>query len=79
MIIDWDTIGFLLTVMPGLARDLMIAGLLALPVIATIWWFDPLRVRMRTATSGLAGCLVGLWTLSALVPSHSENEFYSGQ
>jgi hypothetical protein len=79
MIIDWDTISFLLTVIPGLARDVMIAGLLALPVVATIWWLDPLRVRMRTATSGLAGCLVGLCTLSVMVPSNSENEFYSGQ
>jgi hypothetical protein len=34
---------------------------------------------MRTATFGFAGCLVGLWALSAAVPSTSEYEFYSGQ
>ena len=36
MIIDWDTIGFLLTVMPGLSRNVVIAGLITLPaVVAT--------------------------------------------
>src|SRR4051812_18130976 len=60
MIIDYDTIGFLLTVMPGLARNVVIAALLLLPVLAAIWWLDPLRVRARRAAAGFVGCLAGL-------------------
>ena len=79
LIIDFDTAAFLISVYPDLGRQLGLAVILAVPTLALIWWFDPLRVRRRTAASGFAGCLVGLWTLSALVPSNSENEFYSGQ
>src|ERR1041384_7842455 len=49
MIIDADTVGFLLTVYPGLGRDVAIAGVIAAPILIALWWFDPVRVRVRTA------------------------------
>lgn len=79
MIIDWDTIGFLLTVMPGLGRNLLVALGIALPAMVACWWLDPLRVRRLTAAAGFAGCLAGLSALSVAVPSNPEYEFYSGQ
>ena len=79
MIIDWDTIGFLLTVMPGLGRNLLIALAVTLPAMVACWWLDPLRVRRLTAAAGFAGCLAGLSALSVVVPSNPEYEFYSGQ
>jgi len=79
MIIDWDTFSFLLTVMPALARNVTIACLLVLPVLAVMWWFDPMRVRMRTTLAGSTACLAGLAALTWAAPSDPYNEFYSGQ
>ncbi|MEJ0077760.1 MAG: sulfatase-like hydrolase/transferase [Alphaproteobacteria bacterium] len=79
MIIDTDTIEFLMTVFPGLGRDVAIAALLAVPLMGAIWWFDPVRVRPRTALLGIALCFAGLVTLAKANPSDPENEFYSGQ
>jgi hypothetical protein len=79
MIIDWDTIGFLLTVMPGLGRNVLLAVVLALPALALVWWLDPMRLRKRTALALLVGCTLGLWALSTAVPSDREEEFAWGQ
>jgi hypothetical protein len=79
MIIDADTVGFLLTVYPGLARDVAVACAVALPVLIAIWWFDPVRVRVRSALAAAAVCLAALATLETMLPSDPEHEFYSGQ
>jgi hypothetical protein len=79
MIIDWDTIGFLLTVMPTLSRNVLIAALITLPAAVAIWWLDPLRVRRRAAALGFLTCLVALTALAYAVPSNSEAEFYGSQ
>jgi len=75
MIIDWDTIGFLLTVMPTLSRNVLIAALITLPAAVAIWWLDPLRVRRCIAALGFVACLVALTALSFAVPNGSEAEF----
>lgn len=79
LIIDTDTLGFLMMVFPNLGRDVAIAALLAAPLLAVIWWFDPVRVRLRTALLGAAICLGGLVALANAIPSDPEYEFYSGQ
>src|SRR5262245_3143146 len=79
MIIDWDTIGFLLTVMPTLSRNVLIAALVTLPAAVAIWWLDPLRVRRRAAALGFVGCLAALTALAFAAPSNSEAEFYGSQ
>jgi hypothetical protein len=79
MIIDYDTIGFLLTVIPGLGRNVLIAAAIGLPGLGLIWWLDPVRVRRIAALAGLAGCALGLWALASAVPSDREDEFARGQ
>ena len=79
MIIDTDTFTFLLTVFPGLHLKVALAVLLAAPVVAAIWWLDPLRVRLRSALAGGLMCLGGLAALSLSEPSDPYNEFYTGQ
>jgi hypothetical protein len=79
MIIDTDTFSFLLTVFPGLDREVGVAVLLALPVVAAIWWLDPLRVRLRSALTGGMMCLGGLAAIALYQPSDPYNEFYTGQ
>src|SRR5262245_41414474 len=79
MIIDWDTIGFLLTVMPTLTRNVLIAAAITLPAAVAIWWLDPLRLRRRSAALGFLVCLGLLTALSFAVPSDPEAEFYGNQ
>jgi sulfatase-like protein len=79
MIIDWDTIGFLLTVMPTLSRNVLIAALITLPAAVAIWWLDPLRVRRRSAALGFVACLGLLTAIAFAFPSDPEAEFYGAQ
>ncbi|HEY6994726.1 MAG TPA: sulfatase-like hydrolase/transferase [Xanthobacteraceae bacterium] len=62
MIINSDTIAFLLSVKPDLYRNVLLAVVLALPALALVWWMDQHRVPLRTALVGVvlcAGALVG--------------------
>ena len=52
LIIDRDTFSFLLSVFPRLQMRLIVAGLVAVPLLWLIWRFDPFRVRRRSALSG---------------------------
>lgn len=79
MIVDTDTIDFLMTVHPGLGRQVAIAAGATAVLLVAIWWIDPPRVRFRTALLGATACLLGLVALATAVPSNPENEFYSGQ
>jgi len=49
MIIDTDTMAFLLGLYPNLQRNLIIAAGLALPLMVWFWRTDPYRVRVRIA------------------------------
>ena len=60
MIIDADTISFLLAVMPDLHREVVLALALIIPALGLLWWIDSLRVRPRTAAMGFVACLAGL-------------------
>ena len=52
LIIDRDTFSFLLSVFPRLQTQLIVAGLVAAPLLWLIWRFDPFRVRRRFALTG---------------------------
>ena len=59
MLIDADTVSFLLTVFPGLAAKVAAVAGIVLPLLALFWWFDPYRVRLRIAAlGGTAFCVV---------------------
>jgi hypothetical protein len=75
MIIDWDTIRFLLAVYPNLTATVVTAVALIVPAIALLWWFDPFRVRLRAALMGGTTCLAGLSGLALIVPSDLYEEF----
>ena len=79
MIIDADTFGFLMTVVPGLGRKVVLAVALALPLLVLLAWLDPLRMRRRVALAGCAACLVALVGLSTAVPSDPLDEFVGGE
>ena len=75
MIIDADTIAFLLTVVPHLRLALAIAIVLAIPLSLLIWRLDPFRVGRRTATLGGAACFAGIVAVSAVVPEEPWEAF----
>jgi len=78
MIIDKDTVSFLLTIMPGLSRNVIVFFAVALPVIALLWRFDTLRLRVRTALIGLSACLAGIIAVSFAQPQEDWETFLSG-
>src|SRR5436190_3387681 len=73
MIIDPDTIAFLLQMFPDLPRRVALAALLVVPLMGLIWWLDPFRLRRRYALVGAVTCLGGLIGISvAFPPEHWE-------
>jgi Sulfatase len=79
MIIDRDTVSFLLSIMPGLYRNILIFFAVALPMVVLLWRFDRTHMRSRSALAGLAGCLVGLSVLSFADPQEDWEAFLNGE
>src|SRR6202048_2032844 len=79
MVVDQDTLGFLLTVTPGLWANVVVGCLAAAALIGFLWWLDPRRVRRRVSTLGLVAFVGGLALLVSAQPSDPESEFINGQ
>ncbi|WP_324421997.1 sulfatase-like hydrolase/transferase [Bradyrhizobium sp.] len=77
LIIDRDTFSFLLSVFPRLQMQLMIAGLIAVPLLVALWRFDPFRVRRSFSLTGLAGA-TALISLMAVVSPEQPWEPFQG-
>ena len=75
LIIDPDTIAFLLTIYPNLRIGLLIAAVLIVPLALLIWRIDPFRMRRSVAAACGAGCLAGVVGLSVLVPEEPFDQF----
>ena len=75
LIVDADTMAFLLQIYPDLRNTLIMVGVLALPIAVLIWWIDPFRVRrLWSAAAGMA-CLVVVAVLSLAVPEQPTEPF----
>jgi phosphoglycerol transferase MdoB-like AlkP superfamily enzyme len=75
MIVDFDSIGFLLAIYPMLNWMVPLAAAIILPATVLLWWFDPFRIRLRNAVVGAAGCFLSLSALSLYVPNDLYEEF----
>ena len=75
MIIDSDTVSFLLTVFPNLWSMVLLAAAVVVPAIGLLWWFDPFRVRAKMALAGAVASFALLCALSLGVPSDLYEEF----
>jgi hypothetical protein len=75
ILIDADTFSFLLTVFPGLGWSIAAVAAVLLPLVALLWWTDPLRVRLRMAIAGGVFCLAGLSALALAIPNDLYEEF----
>ena len=78
MIIDTDTVAFLLTIFPNLGWTVAVIAALALPGLALLWWLDPVRVRLSAAALAFVAGLAALAGLSVAAPRDPGNDFVDG-
>ncbi len=75
LIVDADTVAFLLAVFPDLRTALVVTALAAVPLSLMIWRFDPFRLRLRTATGGAVFSLAAVAGLAGMVPEEPWEPF----
>ena len=78
MIIDNDTISFLLSILPGLYRNILVGAVVALPLVVLLWRFDTYRTRYRTSLIGFSACLAGITAVSFAQPQEDWETFLGG-
>jgi phosphoglycerol transferase MdoB-like AlkP superfamily enzyme len=76
MIVNTDTVKFLLSVKPDLYRKVLIAVTLAVPALVLLWWIDSFRVRLRTAAFGFVVCLTALAGVALAYPQEEWEAFF---
>ncbi len=76
MIVDRDTVSFLLGLYPNLRRAVLLGALVALPLLVWCWRIDPYRVRVRMAAAGAGCCMLGVTALCAAYPMHQYEGFF---
>src|SRR2546423_968986 len=77
MVIDTDTVSFLIKVFPSLDVKAVIAVALLILTLVLTWYFDPFRMRRTVAFGAAMMCFVGLVGLALAFPSDPWEEFYS--
>jgi phosphoglycerol transferase MdoB-like AlkP superfamily enzyme len=75
MILDEDTISFLLMVIPGLQLSVAIATLGCLVFLAVAWRLDHYRVGLRAASLGCVAFLAALTGFSFAVPTDIDDKW----
>src|SRR5262245_59563157 len=75
MIINNDTVGFLLAIKPDLEGRVLLALALVLPALTLLWLADPFRVRLRTAVAGFAACAAALVGMALAFPQEEWDAF----
>jgi len=76
MIVDADTVSFLLKVLHLDTKTVLAVALLVVALILT-WYFDPFRMRRSVALLAAATCFSGLVGLAVAFPSDPWEEFYA--
>jgi hypothetical protein len=75
LIVDSDTVAFLLSVFPDLRTTLVIAALLVVPVLVLLWRIDPFRVPRAISLLGATAGAVAITGLSLAVPEEPWEQF----
>jgi hypothetical protein len=68
MIIDADTIAFLMMMFPSVRTVSIVGALVFIPIGIVLWKTDPFRIRRTAATIGVMACLAGIAGLSVAYP-----------
>jgi hypothetical protein len=73
MVIDRDTVAFLLTIFPKLRWSVISLGVVIFPLMYALWWLDPFRIRRLPA---LLACLAALVAYSMTWPDEAWRGYY---
>ena len=76
MLIDPDTIAFLLNIFPNLNARALLAGVAGVVALIAIWRIDVIGMARKTAARAAAACFSGLIALCLIAPSDPWEEFY---
>src|SRR5262245_64323624 len=68
MIINSDTVTFLLAIKPDLYGQVLFALALVLPALTLLWLVDTFRVRLRMAATGFTMCAAALVAMALAFP-----------
>ncbi len=75
LIIDRDTFSFLLSVFPRLRTQLIVAVVLAIPVLWVVWRADPFRAGRRLSLAVLAATTLSMSVMSVAAPEQPWEPF----
>ena len=75
LVVDRDTLAFLLAIMPRLQIVVLIGIAAVIPALIAIWRIDPYRIGRRVTAGGGAICAIGLSALSLTVPEEPWEPF----
>ncbi len=75
LIIDSDSFSFLLSVFPRLRAQLIVAGVVAVPVLWVIWRADPFRAGRLLPLAVLAATTVSITAMSVAAPEQPWEPF----
>jgi hypothetical protein len=76
MVIDRDTVTFLFTIFPNLRWSVLLAGLVIVPLMYTLWWLDTVRIRRLPAFASSLFCLAALSSYSLAYPDEPWRGYY---
>lgn len=76
LIIDADTVDFLLGVFPDLRTAVAATATVTIPALVLLWWIDPFRIRRRTAVVAAAICLAIIVALGGAFPEEPWERFW---
>jgi hypothetical protein len=75
LMVDVDTIAFLLTIFPDLRTAMVVAAIVAIPLFILVWRLDPFRLLRRTSTFGAVLSLAAIVGLASMVPEEPWEPF----
>jgi len=75
LVVDSDTIAFLLSTFPDLRTIVVIAALVGIPLLVLIWWLDPFRIPRWIAAVGGGASFLCIAGLSFYIPEHPSEPF----
>ncbi|MBV9456481.1 MAG: LTA synthase family protein, partial [Bradyrhizobium sp.] len=76
MVVDRDTVAFLFTIFPNLRWSVIATGLVIVPLMYTLWWFDPFRIRRLPALALSLACLAALTGYALTYPDEAWRGYY---
>jgi phosphoglycerol transferase MdoB-like AlkP superfamily enzyme len=76
MVIDRDTLAFLFTIFPNLRWSVISAALVTVPLMYSLWWLDPFRIRRLPAAACALACLAALVGYALAWPDPAWRAYY---